>query len=80
MKPVVIMETDKSHIFKQYSADKLSDDGENLWFKKNGKASNLTLEMIGHGWTMYDQQLVDYDGDGKTIIDEALKELGINKP
>jgi hypothetical protein len=79
-KPIVITETNKKGIFKQYSSDKASDDSENAWYQENGESLNRTLEMVGHGWTMYDQQLLNYEGDGKTKIDSALKELGINQP
>lgn len=79
-KPIVIMETEEQGVFKQYSSDPSADDSENAWYQENGASLKRTLEMVGHGWTMYDQELLDYEGEGKTKIDEALKELGIAQP
>jgi len=79
-KPIVIMETDRKGVFKQYSSNASTDDEENAWYEENGESLNRTLEMVGHGWTMYDQELLNYDGDGKTKVDAALKELGIAQP
>ena len=74
------METEEQGVFKQYSSDPSADDSENSWYQENGASLKRTLEMVGHGWTMYDQELLDYEGEGKTKIDEALKELGIAQP
>jgi hypothetical protein len=79
-KPIVIMETDRTGIFRQYSQDQANDEWENSWYERNGESLNYSLEMVGHGWSMYEQELINYEGEGKVKIDNALKELGFNKP
>ena len=43
----------------------------------NRESINYSLEMVGNGWTMYEQELINYEGEGKVKIDSALKESWI---
>jgi hypothetical protein len=79
-KPIVIMETDKNGVFKHYSANPDVDKFEDAWYEKNAKSEKNTLEMVAHGYSMYAQQIVKYDGEGKVEVDNVLKQLGFSKP